>query len=163
MKSLLAPLAALILLSLPSACLADLSVTSSTLQSTSTLPDTSSTTFTPSDTSNSGDHDSTATTYFAPTPALGSFSGPGDLPSQSDSKAGGRSITFNGGWSLLIAVPDTGFYTFKPNTPAGPLDLSSETRDSPLAPTPEPPTLALMLLGTAILGASGLIRRKLTV
>jgi hypothetical protein len=157
MKSLLAAFAALMLLSLPSVCLADLSVTSSSLQGTSTP------TFTPTDNSDNGKHDSTVTTYFAPTPGLGSFSGLGDLPSDGDTKPKGRSITFDGGWSLLIAVPDSGSYNFKPNTLSGPLDLLSGTGDAPLAPTPEPSTLMLMLLGTASLGASGLIRRKLAV
>lgn len=155
MKALLAPLAFLIALSLPSVSAAQLSVTSSTLQ------DTATTNFTFTDTSDTVDHDSTGTTNFAPTPALGTFSVVGDLPSQSDSKGGGRSITFNGGWSLLIAAPDSGLYNFQPNTFSGPLNQSPETHDSPVAPTPEPSSL--VLLGTAILGASGFVRRKLAV
>jgi hypothetical protein len=155
MKTLLALLAVLIVLSLPSVSAAQLSVTSSTLQ------DTATTSFTFTDTSNTVDHESTGTTNFAPTPELGTFSAVGDLPPQGNSKGNGRSITFNGGWSLLIATPDSSLYNFQPNTLSGPLNPSPETHDSPAAPAPEPSSL--MLLGTAILGASGFIRRKLAV
>jgi hypothetical protein len=72
-----------------------------------------------------------------------------------------RSISFNDGWSLLIALPDLNLHGWQGETTlSGSEDVTMTVIDPPAA-APEPSSLAL--LGTGILGAAGLVRRKLAL
>lgn len=72
-----------------------------------------------------------------------------------------RTITFGDGWSLLIALPDLNLYGWQSGTTlSGSEDVTMTVNDPPAA-APEPSSLAL--LSTGILGAAGLIRRKLAI
>lgn len=96
----------------------------------------------------------------APSPASATFTG--DVTGHTihwDSNV--RTITFGDGWSLLIALPDLNLHGWQAETTlSGSEDVTMTVIDPPAA-APEPSSLAL--LGTGILGAAGLLRRKLFI
>jgi hypothetical protein len=104
--------------------------------------------------------------FTIPSAAGTSFNGSGALSVNTTTvnwSPNSRVINFGNGWSLLISVVDFDFSGVNLESVSGSENLTMQVvgPSAPAAATPEPSSLAL--LGTGILGAAGLLRRKLSL